>query len=113
MFLNASVSVIRLVPSCGACLEEGWVMARRERIESTPSNRRPRLPPRPAPTPTGVRVRRRWSAARRRAYRGYKRVRDRFARGHAGVEKAPHWRRTWKKSVGKVVVTVGAILLVL
>jgi hypothetical protein len=87
-------------------------MARRGGIDSSLGTRRPRLPPKAAPGPTGVRARRRWSAARRRTFRLYKRVRERFARGHAGVEKAPHWRRTWKKTLAEVVVALGALFLI-
>ena len=58
-------------------------------------------------------MRRRWSSTRRRVYRGYKRGRERLTRGYKGVEKAPHWRRTPKKTAATVVTGIGAALLVL
>ena len=74
--------------------------------------RQRRVPPKPAPRPTAVRVRRRTNAARKSIQRGSKRVRDVVLSGYRGVEKPPHWRRRWRKSLARVVVYCGALVLV-
>jgi hypothetical protein len=78
---------------------------------TTVAQRNRRQPPRRAPRPPGVRVRRQWSSTRRRAYRLVKRVRESFTRGYAGVEKTPRWRRTWRNKVGIALVTILGLLL--
>ena len=82
---------------------------------STSATRQRRHPPRRAPRPLGVRVRRRWSSTRRRAYRLLKRVRERLRpRGYAGVEKTPRWRSTWRDRMSTLRVTLlGALLVAL